>query len=92
MREFILGTDWWTDCDDAVELRLLVRAHKAKEINLLGICINACMEYSVSSLEGFLNTENAFDIPLAIDFNATDFGGTPPYQKRLSQYAKKISQ
>ena len=89
MRNFILGTDWWTDCDDVVAIRLLARAHKAKEINLLGIIINACMEHSVTSLEGFLNTEEVYDIPFAIDLAATDFGGNPPYQKRLSQYAKK---
>ena len=89
MRSFILGTDWWTDCDDAVAIRLLARAHKAKEINLLGIIINACMEHSVTSLEGFLNTEEVYDIPLAIDLDATDFGGNPPYQKSLSPFAKK---
>ena len=49
MRSFILGTDWWTDCDDVVALRLLARAHKAKEIELLGIILNGCMEYSVTS-------------------------------------------
>ena len=87
MRNFILGTDWWTDCDDVVALRLLARAHKTREINLLGIIINACMEHSVTSLEGFLNTEEVYDLPIAIDLNATDFGGNPPYQKRLSQYA-----
>lgn len=27
MRNFILGTDWWTDCDDVVAIRILVRAH-----------------------------------------------------------------
>ena len=51
MKKIILGTDWWTDCDDAVALRLLARAHKNEEIQLLGIGINACMEDSVSSME-----------------------------------------
>ncbi len=89
MRKFILGTDWWDDCDDAVAIRLLTRAHKAKEINLLGIIINACMEHSVTSLEGFLNSDEVYDIPIAIDLDATDFGGNPSYQKRLSLFAKK---
>lgn len=89
MRKFILGTDWWDDCDDAVAIRLLTRAHKAKEINLLGIIINACMEHSVTSLEGFLNSDEVYDIPIAIDLDATDFGGNPSYQKRLSLFAQK---
>ena len=89
MRNFILGTDWWTDCDDAVAVRILARAHKAGEICIKGIAINACMEYSVSSLEGFLNAEEVYNIPLGIDLDATDFGGNPPYQKRLSALSSR---
>ena len=89
MRKFILGTDWWDDCDDAVAIRLLARAHKSNKINLLGIIINACMKHSVTSLEGFLNSDGVYDVPIGIDPDATDFGGNPPYQKRLSLFAKK---
>jgi len=89
MRKFIVGTDWWTDCDDAVAMRILARAHKKGEIKIKGIGINACMEYSVTSLDGFLTTEGVYDIPLGIDLKATDFGGNPPYQKRLSAYSQK---
>ncbi len=88
MRKFIVGTDWWTDCDDAVAMRILARAHKNGDIKIEGIGINACMEYSVTSLEGFLNSEKVSDIPLGIDLKATDFGGNPPYQKRLSAHSK----
>lgn len=91
MRGFILGSDWWTDCDDAVALRIIARAHKKGEICIKGIGLNGCMEHSVTSLEGFLNTEGVDDIPIGIDLEATDFGGNPPYQKRLSGYAKKYN-
>ncbi len=91
MRKIILGTDWWTDCDDAVAIRMLARAHKAGEIKIEGIVINACMEYSVTSLEGFLNTEGVRDIPIGIDRDATDYNGKPPYQKRLSAHAEKYT-
>ena len=43
MRQILLGTDWWSDCDDAVAVRLLARAAKAGEVRLLGIGVNACM-------------------------------------------------
>lgn len=85
MRNFILGTDWWTDCDDAVAIRILARAHKLGEIALKGIGISGCMEYSVKSLDAFLHSEGVFDVPLGIDPLATDFGGYPPYQKRLAE-------
>ena len=92
MRNILLGTDWWTDCDDAVAVRLLVRAAKAEKIRLLGIGINACMEYSVASLTGFLRAEGASGIPLGIDLDATDFGKNPHYQRRLAlDYAPEIN-
>jgi len=59
MRNMILGTDWWTDCDDAVAVRLVCRAVKEQKIRLLGVGINACMEYSVASLKGFLASVDA---------------------------------
>ena len=89
MRKFILGTDWWTDVDDVIALRMLARAHKAGEICLLGIVINACMEDSAASVDGFLNTEGMDGIPLGIDAQATDFGRNPPYQKNLAPYCKR---
>lgn len=82
MRKFILGTDWWTDCDDVVAMRLLLRAHKKGEVELKGVAVNACMEYSVASVDGFLNQEGVSDIPIGIDLQATDFGGNPSYQRR----------
>lgn len=92
MRDFILGTDWWTDCDDAVAVRLLARAVRRGEVGLLGVGINACMADSVASMDGFLRKEGLADIPLGIDLAGTDFGGQPPYQKRLAQYARRYRQ
>ncbi|MBR3691349.1 MAG: hypothetical protein IKL89_01445 [Clostridia bacterium] len=85
LRNFILGTDWWTDCDDAVALRILARAHASGMVRLLGVVINACMELSVASLDAYLTAEGLSGIPLALDREATDFGGNPPYQRRLSK-------
>lgn len=88
MREFIFGTDWWTDCDDLAAMRILLRAHKKGEIKLLGVGINACMEYSVASVDGFINLEGVKNIPLGIDLKGTDFEGTHlKYQKNLAPCA-----
>ena len=90
MREFIFGTDWWTDCDDLAAMRILLRAHKAGEIRLLGVGINACIEYSAASVDGFISLEGVRDIPLGIDINGTDFEGTHlKYQKNLAPFAVK---
>ena len=89
MRKIILGTDWWSDCDDAVAVRLLTRAHKAGEIELIGVAINACMEYSAASLDGFLTLDRCKNIPVGIDLGATGFAGKTVYQKRLVPFASK---
>lgn len=85
MRNFILGTDWWSDCDDAVALRIITRSIKAEKINLLGIGINAAMEHSAASLKGFLSADGIDGIPIGIDRSATGFKGKTAYQKRLAE-------
>ncbi len=66
MKQFIIGTDWWSDCDDAVAMRILARAHIDKRIFVHGIAINACMEDSAASLDAFLKLEGVDDIPLVL--------------------------
>jgi len=89
MRKFILGTDWWTDCDDAVAVRVLTRAMKSGEIQLLGIGLNACLEYSAASMDAFLCGEEVRGIPIGLDADATDFAGVPSYQEQLVSRAEK---
>lgn len=85
MRNIILGSDWWTDCDDVVAMRIICRAHRKKSICLKGIILNACMDLSVASLDGFLSSEKVKNIPIGLDRSATDFGGNPPYQANLAK-------
>ena len=85
MKNIILGTDWWTDCDDIVALRLITRYIREGKLNLLGVGINACMEHSVASLKGFLRADGIDNVPIGIDADATDFGGTLTYQWRLAE-------
>ena len=83
MRKFILDTDWWTDCDDAVAVRLLCNAHRKGEVEILGININACMPFSIPSLDVFTR-DCGVNVPLGIDHAATDYSGSPPYQEHLA--------
>ncbi len=82
-RPVLVGTDWWTDCDDVVAMRVLVWAEREKMVDIVAIGINACMAYSVSSLDAFLTAEGRPNVVIGIDHQATDFGGNPPYQERM---------
>ena len=88
MRNFILGTDWWDDCDDVVAVRILSRYARAGKINLLGVGINACMEYSAASMHAMLNSEGVC-VPIGVARGADDFGSEQRYQKRLASYTDK---
>ncbi len=85
MKHVIAGTDWWTDCDDAVAMRLLARAAKQGEIALECVGINACMPYSCASLREFFRLEGLDNVRVGVDHDATDYGGRTLYQERLAK-------
>ena len=87
---FILSTDWWTDCDDAVAVRLAARAHNEGKINFLGACLNAAAPYALASLDAFLRLEGIETLPIAIDLDANDFTGTPSYQKKFAHHPSRF--
>ncbi len=88
MRNFILGTDWGEDCDDAVAVRLLLRAHKNGEINFLGAGINTRTEYSAPSLYAFMESENCI-LPIGVDKNCPKSDWQNRYQPRLAKLTDK---
>jgi len=85
MRNFILGTDWGEDVDDAIAVRLLARAHKEKRINLLGIGINTLIDESYASLYAFLKNEGV-SVPIGVDKSFNEPMKYITYQKRLASY------
>lgn len=81
----IHGTDWWTDCDDVAALRLLLRAHRAGIIRLLGIGINSVMPYSAPSVSAFC-AYDGLEIPIGVDSGAVREGKNCRYQELLAGY------
>ena len=93
MRNLILGTDWGSDCDDCVALRVVSRAHKNGEINLLGIGINCVKEHAYASMKAFLKLEG-IDVPVGIDPRSHETEGwtwTENYQPRLARKMPELS-
>lgn len=85
----IHGTDWWTDCDDIAALRLLLRAHKAGIIRLLGIGINSVMEYSAPSVSAFC-AYDGLEITIGVDSGAVREGKNCRYQELLAGYPHPV--
>lgn len=80
----LFGTDWHTDCDDAVAVRVLAWAQWKGLIHLRGVSIDSAMACSVSSMKAFLQEEQLADVPVALDHDAYDYGGSAAYQPRLA--------
>ena len=90
MRNFILGTDFGEDSDDCVAIRILARAHKKGQINLLGIGINTLTEYSAPALYTFLKKEGTM-CEIGIDKSCAQELRHVTYQKRLSKETDKTN-
>ncbi len=78
------GTDWWTDCDDVAALRLLLRAHKAGLIELLGVGINSVMPFSAPSVSAMCDLEGV-DVMIGVDRSAVRDAGRCRYQQPLAE-------
>lgn len=78
-REIIFDTDWWTDVDDAVSIRIMAKQVQQGRIKLKGIVMDAVNDQSVASLDAFLKHEGLTNIPIGADKQATDFTGKPSY-------------
>lgn len=79
IRGVIFDTDWWTDVDDAVALRVLLKEDEEGAIELNGVVINAVGPHSVVSLDRFLSDEGLDGMTIGIDKYATDYPGKPAY-------------
>ncbi len=83
-RPVILDTDWWTDVDDVAAARVLVWAEREGLVEIAGLVLDAWMPDSVASLDAFFTAEGRPQLPIGVDYAATDFGGTPPYQTKMA--------
>ncbi len=90
-RNVILDTDWFTDVDDVMAVRALIRLHQRGILHLLGACISAVYPQSARSLDAFLQAHGV-DVPVAI--TRDDLGlktPGPSYQKFLSALPSKYA-
>ena len=91
MRNFVLGTDWGADSDDAVAIRVISRYVKQGKARLLGIGINCCKENAYASMISYLEKEGISDTPVGIDETELDFDWRETYQIRLASDKRELS-
>lgn len=89
MRQLILDTDWCTDADDAVAVKLLCELQKREAVRLLGVVIDYCTDDSVVSLDAFMRLSGLPDIPVGIDAAHRYHNDRGRYQARLAALPSK---
>lgn len=56
-RDVIIDTDWWTDSDDVVAMRIACHLERLGHINILGVALSTTQDIGPASLDGFLQAE-----------------------------------
>ena len=80
----LFGTDWWTDCDDAAALALLLKAHKCSLIDLKAVGVSSVMRYSAASVKAVCEEQGLGHIPIGLNKSAERKGLFCLYQKKLA--------
>lgn len=76
----LFDTDWWTDVDDALALRLLANLQEDGALVLKGVNLSAYDSTSVETISKFMEYCGIGDIPLGVDKQAYDYPGHPRYR------------
>ena len=84
--ELIFGTDWWTDCDDAAALDILLKAHKYGLIELKAIGVSSVMRYSAPSVKAVCEAQGLGGVPIGLAARAKRKGVFCLYQKKLAAF------
>lgn len=83
-RDVIIDTDWWTDSDDAVAMRVAVQLERLGHINIKGFALCTTDDIGPGSLDAFLiadgRTNNRISAPLTPH---TPTHGNGVFQPRL---------
>ncbi len=93
VRPVILDTDWYTDVDDVMAVRVLVNMQRKGIFRILGLGINARFPLSGRSLDAYLKAQGV-DVPVGIipSWGDEPSGKNgPSYQRFLVGFPSKYS-
>lgn len=83
MKRIILDTDFCSDVDDAVAVRLLANLHKKGEIVFEAAILDSVIESSAAALGALLRLCGVENVPVGADRNEGAYDSASKYHKRL---------
>jgi hypothetical protein len=81
-RPVIWDTDWWTDVDDVLALRLLLHAERLGLVDVRAITIDTLLAQGPGSVDAFCLAEHRLDMPIGAHASYVP-AGSPPYQATM---------
>jgi len=79
----LLDTDWYSDVDDVVALRVLDWGVIHQTVTLLGVALSTTLSAGAGSLQSVLANDGITGVPIALSHTPNVPGGTPAYQSDL---------
>ncbi len=83
-RPWIIDTDWWTDVDDVVAMRVAAACERAGLIDIRAITLSASFVTAAGSLDAMMTNEGRPGIPIGRITNSHSPSGSPSYQNRMA--------
>lgn len=83
-RPVIIDTDWWTDVDDVVSMRVAAACERAGLIDIRAITLSASFITAPGSLDAMMVQEGHPGIPIGRITNTHSPSGSPAYQNRMA--------
>lgn len=82
-RPVIIDTDWWTDVDDAVAIRVALEAERSGLIDIMACTINTALDKGPGSLDAMLYDAGRFGVPIGSHKTYVPTGSAPSYQSNM---------
>lgn len=82
-RKVIIDTDWWTDVDDVLAMRMAFEFERLGVWDILGVAISTTLAAGPRSLDMLALFDGRANLPIFIPTTSHVPGGTPPYQTNM---------
>lgn len=82
-RPVIIDTDWWSDPDDVVSMRVAASAQRAGMIDIRAVTLNTSVATGPGSIDAFLRAEGVTGVPIGRTHTAHTPSGSNLFQGRL---------
>lgn len=83
-RRVIIDTDWWTDVDDVIALRIAAWAERIGLWDIAAVMLSTTAANNPGSVDALLSYDGRTGVPIGVPATAYVPSGTPAYQSAMA--------